>query len=268
LYELIGSSAEGNPFYMEELVKMLVDEGAIDTRGERWNLVPGRLRTLLVPQTLTGVLQARLDALKPAEKLALQQASIIGFVFWDQALAAIDGQATAPLPDLTERAMVIAHPEARLDGLHEYAFHHQILHHVTYDTVLKRLRREYHAKVAAWLAGRTGTRANAFLGATAEHYEKGGDNRRACEFYARAAEHAAGARARGDVELRGTRARPDGQGFGSDSRSIRLCRRALAALAAARRSRTYARPAGQAHRAAHRHRCTAGTGGSPARRPS
>ena len=190
LRDLISDRAEGNPFYMEELVKMLVDEGAIGTHGERWNFVPGKLLTMHVPQTLTGVLQARLDGLKPVEKLALQQASVIGFVFWDRALSAIDERGTARLPRLTERALVLPHPEANLDGVREYAFHHQILHQVTYDTVLKRLRREYHAKVAAWLAGLTGARANDFLGATAEHYEKAGDNVRACEFYTRAAEHA------------------------------------------------------------------------------
>ena len=76
LRELITGGAEGNPFYMEELVKMLVDEGAIRAGGERWSVVPERLVATHVPQTLTGVLQARLDGLDPAEKLALQQASI------------------------------------------------------------------------------------------------------------------------------------------------------------------------------------------------
>ncbi len=190
LRDLLSDRADGNPFYMEELVKMLVDEGAIETHGERWNFVPGRLLSMHVPPTLTGVLQARLDGLKPVEKLALQQASVIGFVFWDRALSAIDARGTARLPRLTERALVLPHPEASLDGVREYVFHHQILHQVTYDTVLKRVRREYHAKVAAWLAGLTSARANDFLAATAEHYEKAGDNGRACEFYTRAAEHA------------------------------------------------------------------------------
>ena len=192
LRELVSSSAEGNPFYMEELVKMLVDEGALQTSGPRWTLVPERLLATRVPQTLTGVLQARLDSLQPAEKLALQQASVIGFVFWDQALAAIDTRATEALPGVTRRELVIPHPEAGLDGVREYAFQHQILHHVTYDTVLKRMRRECHAKAAAWLAGLSGSRANDFLGATAEHFEKAGDDTQACEFLTRAAEHAGG----------------------------------------------------------------------------
>ena len=192
LRELVTGGAEGNPFYMEELVKMLVDEGAIETHENHWTVIPEKLLATNVPQTLTGVLQARLDGLNPREKLALQQASVIGFVFWDQALAAIDPHATEALPGVMQRELVIPHQEADFDGVREYAFKHQILHHVTYDTLLKRTRREYHAKAAGWLAGLSGARANDFLGSTAEHFEKAGDLQRACEYFARAAEHAAG----------------------------------------------------------------------------
>jgi predicted ATPase/class 3 adenylate cyclase len=191
LRDLITSGAEGNPFYMEELVKMLVDEGAIETGADRWSVNPARLVGTHVPQTLTGVLQARLDGLKPAEKLALQQASVIGVVFWDNALSAIDALAMDALPALMRRELIVPRQDAGLDGVREYAFKHQILHHVTYDTVLKRTRRDCHAKVATWMTGLTGARANDFLGATAEHFAKAGDNTNACEFFTRAAERAA-----------------------------------------------------------------------------
>jgi hypothetical protein len=176
---------------MEELVKMLVDEGAIDASTDTWTVNPGKLVTTHVPQTLTGVLQARLDGLKPAEKLALQQASVIGIVFWDHGLSAIDARAIDALPALTKRELIVPSQNVSLEDVREYAFKHQILHHVTYDTVLKRVRMEYHAKVATWMAGLTGARAGDFLGATAEHFEKAGDTSNAGEFYTRAAEHAA-----------------------------------------------------------------------------
>ena len=190
LRELITGGAEGNPYYMEELVKMLVDDGAINTDDEPWRVVPQKLLATRVPQTLTGVLQARLDALKPAEKLALQQASVIGHVFWDQALAAIDADAPACLPAQPQRGLVVAHRETSLDGMREYAFQHHLLHQVTYDTVLRRMRRDCHAKAAEWLAGLRGARANDFLGAAAEHFERAGDSRRASDYLAKAAEHA------------------------------------------------------------------------------
>ena len=190
LRELITGGAEGNPLYMEELVKMLVDEDAISIREDRWTVHPEKLLATHVPQTLTGILQVRLDSVEPAEKLALQQAAVIGFVFWDQALAAIDAHATESLPGVAQRALVTPLQEASFDGVREFAFSHQMLHHVIYDTVLKRVRRGYHAIAGAWLAGLTGSRANDFLGLAAEHFDKAGDNDRACEFYARAAEHA------------------------------------------------------------------------------
>ena len=100
LLALVTGGAEGNPFYMEELVRMLVDEGAIETGADGWTLHADRLAALHVPATLSGVLQARLDALAPDEKRALQQASVIGVVFWDQALAAIDAAAPRALPGI------------------------------------------------------------------------------------------------------------------------------------------------------------------------
>ncbi len=192
LRELISGRAEGNPFYMEELVKMLVDEGAIEAGESCWTVNPGKLLNSRVPQTLAGVLQARLDGLRLAERLALQQASVIGFVFWDRALGAIDAKAVAALPALAQHELTLPRQNSSLEGVREYTFKHQILHQVTYDTVLKPMRRECHARVAAWLAGLTGARANDFLAATAEHFEGAGNNAQACEFFTRAAEHAAG----------------------------------------------------------------------------
>jgi class 3 adenylate cyclase len=190
LRELITGGAEGNPFYMEELVKMLVDQGAIETGAERWTLHADRLMATKVPATLTGVLQARLDGLPAAERLALQQASVIGLVFWDAALAALDARAPEALPSLVRRELTLPRAGTALDGVREFAFRHHILHQVTYGTLLRRMRRDLHARAAAWLTGLTGARAADFLSATAEHYEQAGDPANACEFFARAAEQA------------------------------------------------------------------------------
>ena len=192
LRELLTSSAEGNPFYMEELLKMLIDQGAVET-GEPWKVNAERLVVTQVPPTLTGVLQARLDGLPAPEKRALQQASVVGAVFWDQALAAVEAQAAEQLPALVQRELALPRADAQLDGLREYAFRHQVLHQVTYDTVLKRHKREGHARVAQWLAGladQGSPRAGDFLGQAAEHFEQAGDEANAAEFHARAAEQA------------------------------------------------------------------------------
>lgn len=195
LRELVTGGADGNPFYMEELVKMLVDEGAIVTDVDVWQVNPEKLLGMHIPPTLTGVLQARLDALQPAEKLALQHASVIGMIFWDQALAALDVGAPGMLPALVKHELIVAHDGALLDvnseALREFTFAHQVLQQVTYDTLLKRTRATLHAKVANWLASQSGVRARDFLGITAQHFLNAGEVVQACEYFARAAEHAA-----------------------------------------------------------------------------
>jgi len=191
LHDLLTARGGGNPFYMEELVKMLVDQGAIATASEHWTLDPERLRTLHVPPTLTGVLQARLDGLPAPERRALQLASVIGMTFWDAALVHVDPAAPAQLPALRMRALVEAKQasEAEAHGIREYAFGHQILHQVTYDTVLRRVKRAAHARAADWLARHVDLLGTRLLAAAAEHFELAGDVAHAVEHYARAAAH-------------------------------------------------------------------------------
>jgi predicted ATPase/class 3 adenylate cyclase len=190
LRELLVRGAEGNPFYMEELVRMLVDQGAIVTGGEPWQVVPERLQAARVPTTLTGVLQARLDGLPEGERRALQQASVVGAVFWEQALQALDAAAHSALPPLVRRELVLPRPGGALEGLREYGFRHHLLHQVTYDSVLRRDKRELHARLAHWLSALADARGGEWLALTAEHYDKAGERAPAVEFHARAAAHA------------------------------------------------------------------------------
>ncbi len=154
LRALVIDGAEGNPFYMEELVKMLIDDGVILIEPEGWRVLPERLMHAHVPPTLTGVLQARLDALAPHERRALQQAAVVGHVFWDRALAAIDPAALECLDALLGKALLVRHDEAVFDDTREYAFKHHLLHQVTYDSVLKAPRRDGHARVGAFWSAR------------------------------------------------------------------------------------------------------------------
>ena len=187
LRALIEAQAEGNPFYAEELVKMLIDDGVILVEGAAWRVLPERLSAAKIPGTLTGVLQARLDALAAPERRALQLASVVGPVFWDDALRTLDPNAVPNLPALQRKAMVQARSESSFEGTREEGFQHHLLHQVTYDTVLKADRRDAHARTAAWLAARVGDRQAEYLAVTAEHYERAGDMSRALDWYERAA---------------------------------------------------------------------------------
>jgi len=191
LRELITNSADGNPFYMEELIKMLIDDGAIARDDEHWQMVPEKLLSARVPDTLTGILQARLDSLSVAERTTLQRASVIGFVFWDHALASLDADCVACLPQLVQRELIVPRTDSSFEGAHEYAFHHQILHQVTYESVLKHDRKYFHHGMAVWFENRIKERGDDYLGATANHYEHAGEVQRATQYYVRAAEYTA-----------------------------------------------------------------------------
>jgi hypothetical protein len=171
---------------MEELVRMLIDDGVIDAAQQPWRLDEARLEASRVPGTLVGVLQARLDALPAHELAALQRASIVGTVFWDAALAALDPAAPAALPDLRRREVVVDRESSAIDGVAELSFQHPLLHDVTYGTVLGIDRRAGHARAARWLAERMGDRASEFLAVAAEHFERAGDSAMALEYYERA----------------------------------------------------------------------------------
>ena len=69
LREVVVGSAEGNPFYVEELIKMLIDQGVIQPDPERWHIDARRLVEVRVPPTLTGIIQARLDRLTRWERV-------------------------------------------------------------------------------------------------------------------------------------------------------------------------------------------------------
>lgn len=184
LRELLTGGAEGNPFYMEELVNMLIDQGVIVTQPEGWQLLPARLQGLSLPTTLTGVLQARLDSLPGDELHLLQLAAVIGPVFWDDALRALGIVGLAPLHALVERELVVLRETSSLEGRREFAFRHHTLHQVAYERLLRRFKRPAHAQVAQWLLAQPGAAPDL----VAEHFERGGEPALALDHWQRAAE--------------------------------------------------------------------------------
>jgi class 3 adenylate cyclase/tetratricopeptide (TPR) repeat protein len=194
LRELITSRAEGNPYYVEELIKMLIDDGVIIKGAEKWLVEPGRLVEARIPQTLTGVIQARLDGLASEEKETLQRASIIGRVFWDRTVAYLGRetieQTQKVLSSLVEHELIFERESSAFAGAKEYIFKHAILHEVTYESVLKKLRGSYHGLAAEWLELQRGERRTEMSGLIADHYEKSGDVGKALEYLNQSGEQA------------------------------------------------------------------------------
>ena len=199
LVETVAKNAEGNPFYLEELIKVLIEDGVIVKGEDAWQIVPHRLTQLRVPATLTGVLQARLDRLPSRENEVLERAAVIGRTFWDTAVAAIYAPDPAPvltggeevqsaLSALRNKELVFSHQPSAFASAEEFIFKHTILREVTYERVLKAKRKLYHRMAADWLIQQSGERIDEYLGLIAQHYELAGDTGRAVEFLERAAE--------------------------------------------------------------------------------
>lgn len=200
LEELIVDKTAGNPFYIEEMVRMLIDDGVLLPGDKSWQLRMERLVPDRVPPTLTGVLQARLDALTAAERDVLQRAAVVGEQFWDGAIAALRalaGSAAGGLPTvsallqlLEEKEMVVRHGQSAFAGSNEYRFKHAILHSVTYESVLLRRRRSYHGAIAEWLIDNAGERVEEYAGLIGSHWEQAGKLAEAAHWCGRAAQAA------------------------------------------------------------------------------
>jgi ABC-type oligopeptide transport system substrate-binding subunit/class 3 adenylate cyclase len=199
LSELVVAGAEGNPFFVEELVKMLVEDGVIVKGHERWRVEPARLSEVRVPPTLTGVLQARLDRLPFEDRTILQQASVVGRKFWDQAVVRISESAAEgvqqdevldTLSELRGREMVFRRETTAFAGAQEYVFKHNVLREVTYESLLKRLRRVYHGLVADWIIEQGGERAVEYTGLIADHLELAGRSEEAIAYLLEAGDRA------------------------------------------------------------------------------
>jgi predicted ATPase/class 3 adenylate cyclase len=202
LRDLVVSGAEGNPFYLEELIKMLIDQKVIEPGEEHWRVDVSRLAQVKVPATLTGVLQARLDGLALWEKTVLQRASIVGRKFWDRAVEHLkietagagngraDGNAPTALESLRHKELIYGRAASSFADANEFIFKHALLRDVTYESVLMRERRSYHGKIAEWLVERSGERVNQYAATIAEHFERANEIGRAGEWYGRAGQQA------------------------------------------------------------------------------
>ena len=194
LRDLIVEGAEGNPFYVEELITMLIEDGVIVPGEENWRVELARLAKVRVPSTLIGVLQARLDSLPFKERILLQRASVVGRLFWGAVVAELASdqiQATQVdklLDDARDRELIFRRENSAFAWTQEYVFRHALLRDVIYETVLLKLRRVHHSQVAQWLEHAAGERISEHLSLIAGHYELAGETAKAINFWRRSGE--------------------------------------------------------------------------------
>lgn len=189
--------AEGNPFFLEELVHACLYAGGPQAPVTD----PARL-----PASLEEALQARIDALPRPERELVLRAAVVGPVFWDAALSALmeadsddRGSETGALRALElpgsllalqQRGLIIRREQPAFEHTEEYQFNTPLLYEAAYESHVVRQRRRDHARAAAWLAAQSGERVEAYAAAIARHYECAGDREQAAEWFGLAAHQA------------------------------------------------------------------------------
>lgn len=171
-------TADGNPFYIEEILRSFIDRGILRQEGGKWSVheEAGAAEQLRIPETIQAVVSSRLDYLDPESKRILQMASVIGRTFGASILERLSEEdrliLSVHLASLEEYEYIV---EVKRKGDPEYAFRHATVQQVSYDSLTKGQRKALHGRTGAALevvhAGRLGDYAEAL----AFHYS-GSDN--------------------------------------------------------------------------------------------
>jgi class 3 adenylate cyclase len=142
--------AEGNPFFVEELVRTLIDRGVLEWRHSGWTArdLPD---DFVVPDTVQAVLAARIDLLEPAQKAALQAAAVIGRTFWAGPVYELLDSVEPDLGVLEERDFIRSRALSSILGEREFAIKHALTREVAYGSLVTAKRAPLHARFAGWL---------------------------------------------------------------------------------------------------------------------
>ncbi len=185
--------AEGNPFYLEELVRSMADAGALVRTEAGWRF--DREASVEVPDSVEKVVLSRVDRLPPSSRQVLGAAAVLGRRFTVALLdRVLDGEGTPP-PGLAalEAADLVREESAGPDRL--LRFTHALIREAVYRSLLKRRRQELHARAADALEELFGDRLEEVVGLLALHCSAAGDDERALRYHRRAAEAARALRA-------------------------------------------------------------------------
>jgi len=157
---MVAERAGGNPFFAEEMVRRL---------SERSDSPPDQL-----PDTVQGLLAARLDSLEPFERRLVQHASVVGRTFWEGSLTRVADSEGESLHDalvsLRDKDIVVPDEGSRLAGEREFAFKHVLIRDVAYGMLPRAVRCQKHYEVGQFIEERAGDRTDEFVSLLAEHY--------------------------------------------------------------------------------------------------
>jgi class 3 adenylate cyclase len=174
----LAETAGGNPLFIEQLTATMAESGPSTTGS--------------LPNTIRGLVAARLDALPAAERSLLLDAAVVGKTFWrgalDRVAAESDGFSEL-LGTLERRDLIMRETASIIEGEQQFSFKHVLIRDVAYELLPRAERRERHARVAEFFEEATAEVGEA-AAALARHWREAGDPERALGYFVRAAEQA------------------------------------------------------------------------------
>jgi class 3 adenylate cyclase/tetratricopeptide (TPR) repeat protein len=168
-------AAEGNPLFVEEMLKMLIDDGFLERNNGEW-VATADLSRMTTPNTILALITARLDRLEQQERSVLQRASVIGRVFYWGAVTDLSPQPArtsvgARLQSLLRKELI--QPEASpFAGDDAFRFSHILIRDAAYESMPKRMRADLHERFASWLEKVVGDRLPEYEEIVGYHLEQ------------------------------------------------------------------------------------------------
>src|SRR5918994_5921083 len=188
---LILNKAEGNPFFVEEVIRTLIDSEYIVQENNHWRATR-EIVNVTIPDTLTGVLSARIDRLPENTKHVAQTAAVLGRIFAQRALMATCAAAPPPeqIEDVVPHLGVLTYEELVRERVHnpemEYIFKHALTQEAAYELLLIRRRKELHRRAGEVLEELYPEQRGELSSVLAHHFRQGEEWQRAADYAMRA----------------------------------------------------------------------------------
>jgi len=181
--------SEGNPFFIEEVIRSFIDEGVIETRRGIFE-VTSQIESVVVPHSIHDLLMERIDRLDEETRTLVRNAAVIGRSFFYRILSEI----ATTIEDMDERLSYLESVQLIREGKRkeelEYLFKHALAQEAAYESILLEKRKELHRNVAQSIEKVFSERLHEFYGMLAMHYSKAEDTDKAEEYMLKAGEEA------------------------------------------------------------------------------
>jgi class 3 adenylate cyclase/tetratricopeptide (TPR) repeat protein len=187
--KIIIRKTEGNPFFIEEILRSFIDEGILEVK-EGGFVVTEKINAVNIPETIDEAILSRVDKLDEKTRELLNTASVMGRNFYYRILE----ETTDTIEELDERLAYLTEvqliTESKKKEEIEYLFKHALAQQLTYDAMLQQSRKEIHLKIARSIEKVFKANINEFYGTLVYHYELAEDKEKAIYFMLLAGEEA------------------------------------------------------------------------------